>query len=86
MVSLGLSQVQFLVAHVAIAGLVYVSVRDYGWNMALLAALAAIVLPFVLAFFGIGLVNTLVIELVVLSAYFIQSEYRDGRATHSLNH
>ncbi|MFC5970792.1 hypothetical protein ACFPYI_05540 [Halomarina salina] len=86
MVSLGLSQVQFLVAHVAIAGVVYVSVQDYGRSTALLAALAAVALPFALAFFGVGLVNTLVIELVVLSAYFIRNQYRDGRISHSLNH
>lgn len=86
MVSLGLSQVQFLIAHVATAAVVYVSVQSYGRSMAVLAALAAIVLLFVLAFFGVGLVNTLVIELVVLSAYFIRSQYQDGRAAHSLNH
>ena len=84
MVALSLSLVQFLVAHIAVAGLVYVRTSGSGQGISLLAVSTAVLLPFVSAFFVIGLINTMVMELVLLSAYLVFRDRHGDRPTLSV--
>lgn len=79
MIALSLSLVQFLVAHVAVAGLVYARTADAGRGISLLAVSTVVLVPFVSAFFIVGLTNTMMLEVVVLSAALVVSDRRGDR-------